>query len=109
MSARNGVGIDLLADPTRRRMVALIAIGIGKPSKLAVELGVSRPAVSRQLRLLRHASLVTWRPGYVDRRSRLYFIEPKRLGQIMAWLVGTEVGRAFPAIPRSHSPDIGAG
>jgi DNA-binding transcriptional ArsR family regulator len=96
MPRRNGTGIDLLADPTRRRIVSLLALGIGQPSKIAVELGVSRPAVSRQLRLLRQAGLITVRKGYLDHRKLIYFIEPKRLGQIAAWLAGTEVGRAFP-------------
>ena len=95
MPKRNGVGIDLLADPTRRRIVSLLALGIGQPSKLAKEMGLSRPAVSRQLRLLRAAGLISVRQHYVDRRRLVYFIEPKRLGQIAAWLAGTEVGRAF--------------
>jgi len=93
---RNGVGIDLLADLTRRRIVALIALGMGQPSKLGREIGLSRPATSRQLRLLRDAGLIAVRPSYLDRRRRVYFIEPRRLGQITAWLAGTEVGRAFP-------------
>jgi DNA-binding transcriptional ArsR family regulator len=105
MPRRNGEGIDLLADPTRRRIVALLAIGIGRPSKLAREIGVSRPAISRQLRLLKKAGLVVYRRGWVDRRSLFYFIEPIRLGQITAWLAGTEVGRTFPPSPRSNYTD----
>lgn len=96
MPKRNGIGIDLLADPTRRRLVSLIALGLGQPSKLAKELGLSRPATSRQLRILARAELITSRRGYVDRRKVIYFIEARRLGQITAWLAGTEVGRAFP-------------
>ena len=111
MPKRNGVGIDLLADPTRRKLVALIALGIGQPSKLAKEIGLSRQAVSRQLRILARAELIRSRPGWVDRRQALYFIEPRRLGQITAWLAGTEVGRAFPqdrslkTRARSQHPD----
>ena len=96
MPKRNGNGVDLLADPTRRRIVALIALGHGRPSKLATEIGLSRPATSRQLRLLLRAGLITSRRGYVDRRQVVYYIGPVRLGQIAAWLAGTEVGRAFP-------------
>jgi len=99
MPKRNGQGIDLLADPTRRRIVALLALGQGQPSKLATEIGLSRPATSRQLRLLQGAGLITVRRHYVDRRRLVYFIEPRRLGQITAWLAGTEVGRAFPTTP----------
>jgi DNA-binding transcriptional ArsR family regulator len=99
MHRRNGSGIDLLADPTRRRIVALLALGLDRPSKLAAEIGLSRPATSRQLRLLQRAGLISARPGYVDRRTVVYYIEPARLGQIAAWLAGTEVGRAFPPAP----------
>ncbi|HUG48036.1 MAG TPA: ArsR family transcriptional regulator [Candidatus Limnocylindria bacterium] len=104
MPKRNGSGIDLLADPTRRRIVALLALGVGRPSKVALEIGLSRPATSRQLRLLYRAGLISARPGWVDRRQVVYFIEPVRLGQITAWLAGTEVGRAFPPSPPSGTP-----
>lgn len=97
MPRRNGEGIDLLADPTRRRIVALLALNFGRPAKIAAEIGLSRPATSRQLRMLQKAGLVCRRQGYADRRQALYFIEPRKLGQITAWLAGTEVGRAFPS------------
>lgn len=97
MPKRNGQHIELLADPTRRRIVALLALGVGRPAKIAAEIGLSRPATSRQLRLLHDAGLVAVRRGYVDRREHVYFMEPRRLGQITAWLAGTEVGRIFSA------------
>lgn len=96
MPKRNGQGIDLLADPTRRAIVAQIALGFGLPSKIAKEIGRSRPATSRQLRLLREAGLISARHDYADGRRVVYYIEPRKLGQIAAWLAGTEVGRAFP-------------
>ena len=42
MPKRNGIAIDLLADPTRRRIVSLLALGAGEPSKLAAERVSSR-------------------------------------------------------------------
>ena len=105
MPKRNGHGIDLLADPTRRAIVALLALGVGQPSMVAREIGRSRPATSRQLRILRKAGLISVRHHYVDGRRVVYFIEPRRLGQITAWLAGTEVGRAFPPTPRDDVPD----
>jgi predicted transcriptional regulator len=90
MPKRNGQGIELLADPTRRRIVALLALNCGRPAKIAKEIGLSRPATSRQLRLLHKAGLISRRQGWVDRR------QARNLGQITAWLVGTEVGRRFP-------------
>jgi DNA-binding MarR family transcriptional regulator len=105
MPKRNGHGIDLLADPTRRAIVALIALGVGQPSKIAAEISLSRPATSRQLHLLSQAGLVSLRRHYVDRRRVVYFIEPRLHGQITAWLAGTEVGRAFPPAPRQEVTD----
>jgi DNA-binding transcriptional ArsR family regulator len=99
MPRRNGNGIDLLADPTRRRIIALLALGPRRPSKVAAEIGLSWPATTRQLRLLQRAGLVTTRRSYIDRRKVVYYIEPERLGQIAAWLAGTEVGRTFPRTP----------
>lgn len=105
MPKRNGHGIELLADPTRRGIVALLALGVGQPSKIAMEIGRSRPATSRQLRLLHRAGLISVRHHYLDGRRVVYFIDPQRLGQITAWLAGTEVGRAFPPTPRENVPD----
>jgi DNA-binding transcriptional ArsR family regulator len=59
MPKRNGSGIELLADPTRRRIVALLALNHRRPSTLAKEIGLSRPATGRQLRLFREAGLVS--------------------------------------------------
>jgi DNA-binding transcriptional ArsR family regulator len=93
MPKRAARGIELLADPTRRSIIALLAVRPLRPSTIAREIGLSRPAVSRQLRLLRENGLVERRRSYVDRRSLLYRIPPGQLGQIAAWLAGTSVGR----------------
>ena len=49
MPKRNGSGIALLADPTRRQIVGLLAVRSLRPSTIATEVGLSRPATSRQL------------------------------------------------------------
>jgi hypothetical protein len=105
MPRRNGIGIDLLADPTRRAIVALIALGVGQPSRIAKEIGRSRPATSRQLRILCQAGLIFARDHWSDGRRVVYFIDARRLGQITAWLAGTEVGRAFPPTARAYIPN----
>lgn len=109
MPKRNGDGIDLLADPTRRRIISLLALGKGAPSKIAKEIQLSHPATRRQLKLLVDAGLVRWRRDLIDGRKRVYYIEQRRLGQITAWLAGTEVGRAFPEFRRSQASDIDGG
>ena len=58
MPRRMAEGIELLADPTRCRIVALIAAHIWHPADIAEVLGLSRSAVSRQLRILAVAGLL---------------------------------------------------
>jgi DNA-binding MarR family transcriptional regulator len=93
MPHRRGPGIELLADPTRRQIIALLAIRALRPSTIATELGLSRPATTRQLHLLRDGGLIRSAPSLVDRRAVLYSIQPRQLGPITAWLAGTGVGR----------------
>ena len=93
MPHRNGPGIELLADPTRRRIIALLAIGARRPSTIAAEIGLSRPATTRQLHLMRDAGLIAAMPSLVDRRAVLYVIAPRQHGPITAGLAGTAVGR----------------
>jgi len=93
MPKRNGPGIELLADPTRRRIIALLALCPRRPSSLAGQLGLSRPATTRQLNLLREADLVCSRRSTLDRRVVIYSVELRAQGPITAWLAGTEIGR----------------
>lgn len=86
-------GIELLADPTRRRIVALIANNTGRPAVIAEAIGLSRPATSRQLRLLVEAGLLRWTFNRFDLRGRLYIIDPVMKGPIIAWLAGVELDR----------------
>ena len=63
----NGIVNDLdstltaLADPTRRRVVELLRDGPLRASELAEGSGMSRPAMSRHLRVLRRAASSRWR------------------------------------------------
>lgn len=72
-----------LADPTRRRILALLVDDEVPAGVLAGEFGVSRPAVSRHLRVLRESGLVRVR---VDGRRRVYTIDPAPLEELDAWL-----------------------
>ena len=101
MPKRNGPGIELLADPTRRRIIAALAVCPRRPSHLAADLGLSRPAITRQLSLLRQAGLIRLGRSLADGRVRLYGIEPRAHGAITAWLAGTDVGRPL-AITIDH-------
>jgi DNA-binding transcriptional ArsR family regulator len=72
-----------LADPVRRELVALLARGELAAGELADRFPVSRPAISRHLRVLRDAGLVTAR---ADGRRRLYALDPRPLREIDDWL-----------------------
>jgi DNA-binding IclR family transcriptional regulator len=106
MPRRAAEGIELLADATRRQIVALIAGRIRHPSDIALALGLSRPAVSRQLRLLVEAGLLGWRWSKIDRRMRVYFIDPSMQEPILAWLAGVDLRRARPAAQIWWSPPM---
>jgi DNA-binding transcriptional ArsR family regulator len=97
-------GIELLADPTRRRIVALIAAHIWHPADIAEVLGLSRSAVSRQLRILAVAGLLEWHPSGFDGRSRIYLIPTKKQGPILAWLAGVDLHGVRPHIRPSWLP-----
>ena len=93
MPKRNGPGVELLADPTRRQIIAALAISPRRPSSLAAELHLSRPATTRQLGLLRQAGLIEVHRSWVDGRVRLYAIAPDAHGRITAWLAGIDLRR----------------
>ncbi|WP_322919996.1 ArsR/SmtB family transcription factor [Nocardioides renjunii] len=76
-----------LADPVRRGLVARLARGPARVVDLAADHDVSRPAVSRHLRLLADAGLVSAE----DRgRERHYRFEAAGLGVVRDWLDGLE-------------------
>jgi DNA-binding transcriptional ArsR family regulator len=72
-----------LADPTRRRLVALFARGEVAAGELAERFPVSRPAISRHLRVLREAGLVRSR---TEGKRRLYALDPRPLRELDDWL-----------------------
>jgi DNA-binding transcriptional ArsR family regulator len=77
---------DAIADPTRRRMLDLLAARPMPATTLADEFAVSQPAVSRHLRALREAGLVTVSGDRGDGRVRLYSVDPRPLRDIERWL-----------------------
>jgi DNA-binding transcriptional ArsR family regulator len=72
-----------VADPTRRRLLELVRHRELPAGELAEAFAVSRPAVSRHLRVLREAGLVTERRRG---RNRLYRADPAPLAELRAWL-----------------------
>jgi DNA-binding transcriptional ArsR family regulator len=72
-----------IADPIRRRVLELVRDREVPAGELAAEFDVSRPAVSRHLRVLREAGLVRERR---EGRLRLYRADPEPLAELRAWL-----------------------
>lgn len=72
-----------IADPTRRRVLELVRDRELAAGEIASAFEISRPAVSRHLRVLREAGLVNERR---DGRRRLYRTDPTPLGELSAWL-----------------------
>ena len=74
---------EAIADPTRRRILDLLREQPLPAGELASHFPVSRPAVSRHLRVLRRAGLVKQaRHG----RQRLYRLSPTPLREVVAWV-----------------------
>ena len=71
------------ADPTRRRVFERLKSGPKAVGVIARGMPVSRPAVSQHLKVLKEAGLVADRP---EGTSRVYYIDPKGLGALRAWL-----------------------
>jgi DNA-binding transcriptional ArsR family regulator len=72
-----------LADPTRRRIVELLAERDHDVAALHAHFAISQPAVSRHLRVLREHGLVRSRP---DAQRRVYSLDPTPLAQLDDWL-----------------------
>lgn len=74
---------ELLAEPTRRRILDLLRDGERPVGELVDRLSMSQPAVSKHLRVLRDSGLVDVR---VDAQRRMYRLRPERLKEVDAWI-----------------------
>lgn len=78
--------LDILGDPVRRRILELLAEGERSAGEIGEdvqrEFGISQPAVSQHLRVLRESGFATVRPDGV---RRLYAIAPEPLENAAAW------------------------
>ena len=83
MADRLSATFSALADPTRRAILARLALGQTSVSELAKPFAISAPAISKHLKVLESAGLITrgreaqWRPCK---------LEPKALKSVDDWL-----------------------
>jgi len=73
----------ILAEPNRRLLLDTLRVGPQTVTDLVAVLGVSQPAVSKHLRILRGADLVVVRP---DGQRRWYELNPSPLVELDSWL-----------------------
>jgi DNA-binding transcriptional ArsR family regulator len=79
-----------LADPTRRRILALVGERPRPAGELASRFSVSRPAISKHLRVLRDARLVT---AQKVGRERVYRLHPAGFTGARRWM--EDAGRVW--------------
>jgi DNA-binding transcriptional ArsR family regulator len=75
--------LTALADPTRQRIVELLAAGPLCAGDIAGRFSISGPAVSQHLKTLKTAKLVTAR---VDAQRRIYELDPEGIGALSDWV-----------------------
>jgi DNA-binding transcriptional ArsR family regulator len=74
---------DVVAEPNRRRILESLCVGERPVNDLVHELSMTQPAVSKHLRVLRDAGLVSVRQ---DAQQRFYRLQPEPLVEIDDWL-----------------------
>lgn len=77
------MALQVLAEPNRQAILELLREGERPVGELVDELGLSQPAVSKHLRVLKEAGLVEAR---ADAQRRLYRIRPDPLAELDDWL-----------------------
>ena len=74
---------EALADPTRRRIVELVSEGERSAGEIASAFAISRPGVSKHLRVLREHGVIRSRS---DGTRRLYSLEGEGLVELDEWI-----------------------
>ena len=74
---------EIIAEPNRRAILSLLAASQQSVGDLERQLGMTQPAVSKHLRVLRDAGFVE---ATVSAQKRLYRLKPEPLAEVDAWL-----------------------
>jgi DNA-binding transcriptional ArsR family regulator len=75
--------IAALSDPTRQRIVEMLAMGALSSGEIASRFALSKPAVSQHLKTLREAKLVSVQ---ADRQRRIYQLNPEGVQELADWI-----------------------
>lgn len=74
---------NIIVEPNRRAILSLLATSDRSVREIERQLGLSQPAVSKHLRVLREAGFVE---AEVDAQRRVYRLTPAPLKEVDAWL-----------------------
>jgi DNA-binding transcriptional ArsR family regulator len=99
-----GDPFEALGDPNRREILRLLSGGEKPVREIAAAMTISRPAVSRHLRLLKDAGFVA---GKAEGTSRIYGLSDVGVGAVQAYLEGIwgEVASRFRMMAENTSPE----
>jgi DNA-binding transcriptional ArsR family regulator len=75
--------LQALSDPTRQRIVEILASGALSSGEIASRFELSPPAVSQHLKTLRDARLVS---VHADKQRRIYELNPEGVRELTEWL-----------------------
>ncbi len=76
-------GLTALSDPTRQRIVEMLASGPLCAGDIAEKFAISAPAISQHLKTLREAKLVRVRP---QAQKRFYELNPEGVMELSEWI-----------------------
>ncbi len=91
----------VIAEATRRDILVSLRSGDKAVGELVEELAASQPTISKHLKVLREADLVSMR---AQGQKRFYALNPKPLAGVVSWLETFDVGPTAPAavVPSSE-------
>jgi DNA-binding transcriptional ArsR family regulator len=75
--------LQALSDPTRQRIVEMLASGALSSGEIAGRFAMSPPAISQHLRTLKDARLVTVR---AEKQKRIYQLDPDGVAELSEWV-----------------------
>jgi len=75
--------LQALSDPTRQRIIEILAAGALTSGEIARRFELSPPAISQHLKTLKLAHLVSVR---VDKQKRIYSLDPKGVEEVSEWV-----------------------
>jgi len=83
MAALGANCLSALADPTRQRIMEMLAGGALSSGEIASRFALSKPAVSQHLKTLKTAKLVL---AHTDKQRRIYELNPEGVAEVAAWV-----------------------